>query len=315
MGLLDKNKLNISFKKLLGKGHTQESFAASEEFISSNVSISYSTIFGEKINPNPVSDLGLNEYYDTDGVVEKIRFQIEEIPDTQIGTNQSQGYRLKLPSDYSLNGHLKNEFGSNTLLYESLGKLQISPPLYGELKGDGSTEYDPKLYETDGITEITKFSSINWNLDLYSGIIFVQDPPSGFDISVERPGFLDAYLYVGNYLDNYEPPTGGTTGITTGVTTNIKTTIIATSETYNVKTTDGYVGCSGSTIINLPSSPLDGQEVIISDMIGDAYVNEIRINGNGKNIVDDTYSTVSTNFGSMTLLYNGFFWSVISIVS
>lgn len=200
MALTTQNTDAISFKKLSGKAHTDQNFAASEESIPSNISLSYGTVFGSKINPTPASS-GLTSLYATDGVVELVKFQIDIIPNTLVGTNQSQGYRLKLPAGYTASGHLGYKFSGGTYLYNSLGKLQIVPPLYGKLKSDGSTEYDPILYQTDGVTAIPKFDPINWYFDYYNGILFVQNPPAGYDVSPLRPGFLTAYLFVGKYVD------------------------------------------------------------------------------------------------------------------
>lgn len=200
------NTLNtdaISFKRLVGKAHTQQGFAFTEESIASTVSSNISSIIAERINPIPATS-GLTALYATDGTVQKIRFEVEIIPDTLIGTNRSQGYRLKLPSvinGWNANGALYPEFSASTKLHTALGKLQIVPPLYGKVKPDGSNEYDAVLYQTNGSTVIPKFDPINWIIDYYNGILFVQDPPAGYDISALRPGFVDAYLYVGDYLD------------------------------------------------------------------------------------------------------------------
>jgi hypothetical protein len=201
MSLTQSNEILIAFKRLSGKAHTQQTFGYSEESISSNISLSYSTVFGQPINPNPVSVGGLNTFYANDGKVEKIRFDVEIIPGTLIGTNQSQGYRLKLPASYTASGKLGSHFSGGTRLHTALGKLQIVPSLYGKLKTDGSTEYDPILYQGDGTTVITKFDPINWLLDNYSGIIFVQNPPAGYDVSAAKPTFMDAFLYCGQYMD------------------------------------------------------------------------------------------------------------------
>ncbi len=195
------NTLNtdaISFKRLVGKAHTQQGFAFSEESIGSTVGVSYTTVFGETVNPSPS---GTSLYW-TDGIIQKVKFQVDIIPDTLIGTNRSQGYRLKLPADWNANGELFPEFSAGTYLHQGLGKLQIVPALYGTLAPDGSTKYDPKLYQTNGVTQITKFDSINWILDTYSGVLFVQDPPVGYDISASRPGFVEAFLFVGKYLND-----------------------------------------------------------------------------------------------------------------
>ena len=198
------NTLNtdaISFKRLSGKAHTQQNFAVTEESIPSNISLSFSTVFGESLNPLPISNGGLNSLYATDGKVERVRFDLEIIPDTFIGTNRSQGYRLKLPLGYTGSGALGNKFSGGTRLYTALGKLQLVPSLYGTVKPDGSTEYDPILYQTNGSSVIPKFDPINWIIDNYSGVLFIQDPPAGYDISPSRPGYVEAFLYVGEYLD------------------------------------------------------------------------------------------------------------------
>ena len=197
IGLKEINKDAISFKRLSGKAHTQVGFDSTEEGLTSNIQIALTTVFGEQINPLPVTNSGLTSLYSTDGVVERVRFEIDIIASTTVGTNQSQGYQLKLPAGYSGAAN----FPAGTYLHEALGRLQIVPSLYGTLKPDGSTEYDPTLFDTN-LNPIPKFSDINWNLDPYSGILFVQDPPSSFDTSAARPRFLDAYLYVGKYLDN-----------------------------------------------------------------------------------------------------------------
>ena len=374
MPLNTSNKNAISYKLSQRKAHTQQDFADYEESIPSNVSIASATIFAQKIDPNPVSNLGLTNVGDTDNIVERIRFEIDIIPDTQVGTNQSQGYKLKLPAGYS--GVLSSEFSGGTYLYETLGKLQIIPSLYGELKGDGTTEYDPVLYQTNDTTEITKYDVISWNINPYNGVLFVQDPPSGYDVSASRPGFLEAFLFVGDYLDNAISGItsdyvtnyifSGSTGTTDTRIINIENDIIfisgitdnkidkvgsptvgnlvtlnsgggiddsgihisgitggTTIREINIITTTGYtsnngnifIGASGATLIYLPSTPIEGDDIIVTDMLGDAGTNSITIDGNGYNIVDDTTAIINTDYGSITFLYNGYFWSVIAFIN
>lgn len=221
MSLTSLNQGAISFKKVSGKSHTNQTFAVSEEGIITNIQSSAETIFAQSIEPLPVTNSGLTSLYSTNGTIQRIKFPIDIIPNTQIGVNQSQGYRLKLPADWNTHpGALYPKFTTGTYLHVALGKLQIVPSLYGTLKVDGSTEYDPILYQTNGSTVITKFDAINWYFDPYSGVLFVQDPPAGFDISASRPGFLEAFLYVGDYMSDVLNiiATGatGTTGLNVG---------------------------------------------------------------------------------------------------
>jgi len=220
MALNPTNTGAISFKKLSGKAHTQQNFAVTEEGIATNVQMSYATVFANPIEPLPVTNSGLTTLYSTNGIVERVKFQIDLIPDTQIAVGKSQGYKLKLPSDYNTFGELYPQFSAGTYLYTALGKLQIVPALYGKLKPDGSTEYDPILYQTNGSTVIPKFDPINWYIDPYDGILFVQDPPAGYDTSASRPGYLEAFLYVGDYVDDLlnimTTGSTGTTGLNVG---------------------------------------------------------------------------------------------------
>jgi hypothetical protein len=219
MALEELNRDLISFKRLSGKAHTIETFLNNaNEVQTSNVSISYSTIFANDIDPFPItngnltgSTATLSTSGVTDGVVERIRFEIEPIPFRTIDDGSSQSFRLKLPSGYS--GTLSSQFSGGSILYEALGKLQIVPPLYGQLNSSAVNEYDPILYQSDGTTVIPALDPINWNLDFYSGILFVQDPTGiNFDTNPARPTFIDAYLYVGDYLDDIGIGTTGGTG-------------------------------------------------------------------------------------------------------
>lgn len=495
MALNSINKEALSFKKLFGKAHTQFSFGIVNEAISSNIQIASSTIFADPLDPLPATNGGLVTTGDTDSVVEKVRFEIEILPDTTIGTNQSQGYYLKLPAGY--NGVLSGEFSGGSRLYEALGKLQIVPKLYGTLKADGTTEYDPVLYQTDGTTVISTLSEINWNLDPYNGILFVQNPPVIYDTLPARPKFLEAYLYVGDYLnvggtggsgsgeriekeilqinhgfavgdvlstsggtyikalaqqeepealgivtvtggsdvftltyagyteainlmsdvngnplsgdtiyylsdtlegkltsvepvsvDDVRKPmiyiiesgtsgnifqvrgdlvdsgstSGGDTnvqvvnsggGIEVGITPNAGDTvelrtlvgsgdtiitqdgdqiIISSSSTFDSRDTiitnstsisinnnqgDTTYIASGTTTYQLPSNPLTGLNFTFSDGIGNAGngIDEITINGNGNNILDDTFALINTNYGSITMEFNGVYWTITSFVA
>jgi hypothetical protein len=221
MALNDLNKNAISFKKLSGKAHTQQGFSVSEEGINTNVQQSYSTVFANRIEPLPVTNSGLTSLYSTNNIVERVKFVLDLVTDTEIGTNQSQAYRLKLPSDYNVSGNLHPIFTSGDYLNESLGRLQIVPSVLGQVKPDGSTEYDGILYQTNGSTIIPKFDSINWYLDRFNGILFVQDPPAGYDVSVARPGFFEGFLYIGEYMNDILDVLVVSSGVTGTTATNV----------------------------------------------------------------------------------------------
>lgn len=301
-GLTPANQQSISFKKVSGKAQTQQNFAVTEEGITTNIQMSYTTVFGKRIEPLPVTNSGLTTLYSTNGVVQRVKFQIDIIPNTQIGTNQSQGYRLKLPSDWNTHpGALYPQYLAGTYLHSALGKLQIVPSLYGTLKTDGSTEYDPILYQTDGITVIGKFDPINWYFDPYNGIIFVQDPPAGFDVSTARLGYLEAFLYVGDYVDDLlNLVVSGSTGTTASnvgigvdvfkdkIVNDLRFKRISGGQNISVTGTTNdiiisFTGTSGGGTITGGTNGLsvNGKNIVL----GGSLTGDTTINGNNKQFI------------------------------
>lgn len=84
---------------------------------------------------------------------------------------------------------------------------------------------------------------------------------------------------------------------------------------------DSYVGVTGYTssdvaYIYLTSEPKLGQMVTIVDLQGDALDYPIIIDGNGININGSNgISMINTEYGSVSLLYNGMFWSAVAFVN
>jgi hypothetical protein len=106
--------------------------------------------------------------------------------------------------------------------------------------------------------------------------------------------------------------------ISTGFTNNTgstKTIIIATSPTYNAGSGLKYIGCSGTTTVNLTTSPISKDEIIVSDIMGNALTSPITINGNGYLINGFSYALINTNYGSITILFNGYNWSIIGFAN
>jgi hypothetical protein len=63
--------------------------------------------------------------------------------------------------------------------------------------------------------------------------------------------------------------------------------------------------------------PSYGQKVSVADICGNALSNPIIIDGNGKRINDIscTCSLINTNYGSITFIYNGYFWSAVAFTN
>jgi hypothetical protein len=100
-----------------------------------------------------------------------------------------------------------------------------------------------------------------------------------------------------------------------GDSTTVKSIATGTSLTYNATNNDDYIGCSGVTTVNLPSTPTLGKEIIVSDIKGDAFTNNITVLASPNVITGGSPVLINTNYGSITFLWNGIIWSIISWVN
>ena len=199
------SKIAISLKKLQGKAHTKNDNELYNEGLPSGITMDSTTIFGVRPPENPTQTLGSI----TNDVVEKVRLVAEFIPgsDSTLGRH---GFKLKLPSDYeSTTTNPKvgtGPFVNDQVLVESNGALQLVPPQYHYL-------YEAKPYygPAGNLTQIPLADPRDWNLDYFNGVIFQQDPYGPGD-HAQNPTFVDAYIYIGAYLDTVVGSGGGGSG-------------------------------------------------------------------------------------------------------
>ena len=105
----------------------------------------------------------------------------------------------------------------------------------------------------------------------------------------------------------------GATGATgpAGTPGLVAVTDVATA-TYTALGTDYFlcVLTNGLVTITLPTGIL-GTVYIIKDCFGDAVNNPITIQGTGGETIDGGTATVNTNFGSITVIFDGAEWSIV----
>jgi hypothetical protein len=82
--------------------------------------------------------------------------------------------------------------------------------------------------------------------------------------------------------------------------------------TYTALSTDYFlcVLTNGLVTVTLPAGIL-GTVYIIKDCFGLAATNPITVQGTGGELVDGGVGTVNTNFGSITVVFNGTDWSIV----
>jgi hypothetical protein len=133
-----------------------------------------------------------------------------------------------------------------------------------------------------------------------TGIVTLQSTPAS--------GSTTDYIIVWNSSDKQLKRVSS-------IQTNI-VNVCNVSVQYTATTTNSFIGVSGTTCIFLMSNPSTGQKISIADICGCALSNNIVINaGAGKKINDCQCSTINTNYGSITFIYNGHCWSAVAFTN
>ena len=223
-GKSNNNATLFAQKKLLNKAHTSVLKSDAQETITSNVQPAAQTTFGQSIPAQPEKTLYLIQSASAGkpGTIEYVQFDVASISgtsydgnavDTGAGPEPSSvgphGYALALPSNYeSLSSNAKAGTGSfvdGMVLSGTLGQLQIIPPVFSV---DRPNPYSVTLYKgnpSDPTNVIPLESEIDYQLDTFNGILFVQD----YDSS-NVPLYARAFIYVGDMVDTViENSTGG----------------------------------------------------------------------------------------------------------
>lgn len=345
MAKVNDTLINISAKKSLGKAHTSNILDLSNETRPSNVQVSSDTTFGESV-PNTVD---ISTFFSIQsGSVEYLEFDVNPIlgsdydeddyPDSggsESSDNTYHGYYLTLPTDYETSSSNPNVstgfFTDGQALYDTRGKLQLVPPF---LSNAAANRYNLTLYDQSG-TRIFPADEIDWTIDYYNGIIFVQDPQTS-----KVPTTARAFLYVGDFASDVISGSGtsvaikdegstltstatsidfvgsGVTATTSGndVTVTIgggisySRTEVTTTITASTNSTILGVTASSAIEIRLPSAgDYDaGQYFTIKDESGAADSNNITILTSGSQTIDGVSSiTLESPYAAVNLYSNG----------
>ena len=211
----------FSQKKLLGKAHTSNLNLDVNEAIGSTIQTSNKLIFGEDIPTNP----SLTLHSVQSSTVEYVEFSLEAIAGSNYDANDAGGgagsdsgessqtggnhaYAFKFKSNYESvsNNPLKGngDYDNNKVMHETLGRVQIVPAFFSR---EAVNPYIIKIYKDDGGgnvgDETPILDDIDWQVDTYNGVLFVQD----FNGS-KIPAHARAFIYVGAFADKGKFPNG-----------------------------------------------------------------------------------------------------------
>ena len=213
-------------KKLLNKAHTSILKSDAQEVIGSNVQPAAETTFGQKIPTDPVRTLYLLQSASAGfpATVEYVQFNLESLSgtsydadavDTGAGGGPStvgpHAYKLILTGNYqALSSNPKKGNGiydDSKVVFTTIGGLQLIPPVFSNTSPN---PYTIKLYkgdQADATQEIPLEDEIDWQVDTFNGILFVQD----YDASTV-PLFARGFIYVGEMTDAVIAGAGGAGG-------------------------------------------------------------------------------------------------------
>jgi hypothetical protein len=325
MSLTLKNQLLISFKRAAGKAHTSALFGQENESIGSLSQLGTDKIFANTISAAEYDITDPGELYKTgsSGATQFVRFELTPIASGQyavsslgsvsgtdiddnaanISTSTFHAYALKISGSYSTrtsdlgitslvggtpgtlpfaNGYALT--GSSTY---PLGSVQLIPTTF-------DNGYAATLRDSSG-TAISPLSSIEWYLDYFNGVLFVQENASTVSGGTV-PVFVDAYMYTGKYLDtklNELEASIGTGGGGSGVGWSKSGTVLFTSESYSQVQITGSLLVSGSNVNLNVAGPITGSFISASS----GFV------GDGKQLTNVTASYIAP--GAVTILKNG----------
>lgn len=199
MALSSAAKENIALKKLVGKAHTSNLTEAFAEPKTTGLTQSTSTIFSDSIPTSPDSSA---LYARTNNVVEYVRLVATSLSEGE-KNGKRFAFKLSLPAAYQASsGNTKKGTGVFTNgrdLHDSLGKLQLVPPSFGN-GYEAKAYYGGDATTQNSGTRIPLLDDRSWYLDYFNGI-FYQDVPPGDGDHAENPEFVEAYIYIGTMAD------------------------------------------------------------------------------------------------------------------
>ena len=212
-------------KKLVSKANTSLAATDNQEIIGSAVQISAQTIFGQDVPNSPSKNL-----YTVQGpagkpeTVEYVQFDLIPInasvydandfdSDASAQISGHHAYAFVMTGSYQTLSNNPNKgkghFVNGRHLTGTLGDIQIIPPSFSK---EAPNPYICTIYSgsRDLQDQIQLTDEIDWYVDYYSGILYVQDYNSS-----KIPTRAKAFVYVGKMLSASLSSGGG--GLGTGV--------------------------------------------------------------------------------------------------
>jgi len=313
-----------AFKKLAGKANTSALREFYEETIPSNIQVKTDTIFAEDIPQTVSADVSdLYTRYSAssgeDPTVEFVEFTIESILGTDYDANTGSfgdvgfgggdeaqasgfhGYQLKLHADYNVSSSNPQSgsapFSSSQVVHETNGELQLVSPSFGPQTGNN---YAIQLYTSKGGTRIYPTDPIDWVMDYFNGVLFIQDFKSS-----KVPTYAVGYIYTGKMASTAINEASSSGGSGAG---GIEYSRRAISTNATASSGDTLIGITTTNTIELKLAPAQdleaGQYMTIKKEVSSN--NQVTISTSGSQTIDGVSSVVlESPFAALNLYSDG----------
>jgi hypothetical protein len=132
-------------------------------------------------------------------------------------------------------------------------------------------------------------------------------PPSPGSLFLRQDGYSPEGIYI------YRPDGYWHQMNLIGINRRVGSIVTFATSPYNIQQNDDFIpvdSTSGNVTANLPAIPVVGKGYTIADISGAAPAHNITVSGNGKNIIGAASNTISLAYQQLTVVFNGFNWTI-----
>ena len=134
-------------------------------------------------------------------------------------------------------------------------------------------------------------------------------PPSAGSLFLRQDGYSAQGMYIYR-LDGYWHQIS-----LIGINRYVGSIVTFATSPYNIQLNDDFIpidSTDGYVQVNLPATPIVGKGYTIADISGTATTHNIDVYGNGYHIVGAVSDLLNTPWQQVTVVFNGFNWSILS---
>jgi len=123
------------------------------------------------------------------------------------------------------------------------------------------------------------------------------------------------FLPVTPVFDDSDSFSSSIVNVTNNAFSGVFPVIVVTTSPYLATSSDTFIGVNNTGLVPfsvvLPANPVTGKFYFIKDVSGTAALHNITVTAVGHTIDGSASALINTNYGSITLVFNGVQWSIV----